>query len=46
VKCFVYGKFEHKSYECPNRKKMVVKITFPKLKDGLLRWRMLRAEDP
>jgi hypothetical protein len=21
VKCFVFGKIEHKSYECPDRKK-------------------------
>jgi hypothetical protein len=28
------------------RRKMVVKLTLPKLKDGMLRQKMLRAEDP
>jgi hypothetical protein len=28
------------------RRKMVVKITFMKLKDGILRQKMLREEDP
>jgi hypothetical protein len=44
VKCFTCGKVGHKSYECPDRKKEGGKLTLPKLKDKMLRQKMLRVE--
>jgi hypothetical protein len=40
------GKMDTNLMSVQTERKKVVRLTFPKLKDGMLRQKMLREEDP